>query len=164
MPLIRALAKEDHHQLAAIYEAAVLSCDPNLYTPAQKQAWAAQASQLHEPLNRGQGLVSCSEDGSVLAFALREPQDRLALLYCHPQAQRQGHGQGLLRAIEVQAREDGCALLRTEASFLSKPLLLKQNWSVRWREELLINGVRFERFNLWKPILQPWPRLNSSNS
>ena len=164
MPSIRAIAWEDHQQLMAIYRAAVLSCDPKLYSPAQKQAWAAQASQLTEPLTRGKGLVSCGDDGSALAFALREPDDRLSLLYCHPQAQRQGHAQRLLVAIEEQARQDHCLALRTEASFVSAPLLRRQNWTVRWREELLINGVRFERFNLWKPILQGWPRLNSSNS
>ncbi len=164
MPSIRAMAGEDHHHVMAIYEAAVLSCEPTLYTRAQKQAWAAQSSGLAEALRRGKGLVSCSADGSVQAFALREPQDRLALLYCHPQAQRQGHAKQLLAAVEAQAREDQCLFLRTEASFVSKPLLLRQDWIVRWREELLINGVRFERFNLWKPILQEWPRLNSSNS
>ena len=164
MPAIRAMAREDHHQLIAIYQAAVLSCDPSLYSSAQKSAWAAQATQLHEPLQSGQGLVSCADDGSVVAFALRAPLDRLSLLYCDPKAQRQGHGQRLLMDLENQARLDGCQILRTEASFVSKPLLIRQGWMVRWREELLINGVRFERINLWKPILKEWPRLNSSNS
>ena len=156
MHRIRELRREEHTEAIRIYQQAVLSCDQKLYTQAQREAWAAQGPSLHAALARGQGLASEGLKGELLAFALRDPNTRLSLLYCHPQAQRQGHGRALVEAAETAAAQEKLSELQTEASLISTPLLLSLGWRIRWREMVLIRGVPFERFNLskaLKPIL-----------
>jgi len=173
MNSLRPLRPTDRDAVLQVYRQAVASCDPLLYTAAQRQAWAQQADSrqpsaaLLHSLSTGIGLVCADPEGRVLAFAVREPADRLALLYCQPQSQRQGLARQLLQAQEQLAEGEGLRQLRTEASLISKPLFCRQGWQLQWREELLINGVHFRRFRLAKslaPILEPWPKPSSSSS
>ena len=152
MHRIRELRRDEHSEAITIYQKAVLSCDPKLYTQAQREAWASQGPALALQLERGRALASEATDGGVLAFALRDPSQRLSLLYCHPEHQQRGHGRALIEAIEAEATQDRLGALETEASLISTPLLLKLGWRIRWREELLIRGVHFERFNLRKTL------------
>ena len=146
------LEVKHHDAVVEVYRQAVLSCPTTLYTAAQQSAWAAQASQLHRTLQRGEGLVSCGADGQIEAFGLRQPQDRVSLLYCHPRSWRQGHGQALLQAMEAEAIAAGCRTLRTEASFLSRSLFARQGWQVSWQEELRIGDQLFRRFRMHKQL------------
>lgn len=173
MKPVRALHPADREAVLHVYREAVASCEPQLYTAAQRRAWAQQADSqkpsaaLVHSLTCGIGLVCSDPRGRVVAFAVREPADRVALLYCHPSHQRRGLGQRLLLAQEQQARAEGIRQLRTEASLISRPLFCRQGWHLQWREELLINGVHFDRFRLAKtltPILEPWPKPSSSSS
>jgi len=154
MKLQRRLESGDGEAVLAVYRQAVESCPPELYSAGQLAAWARQTDgpELRSCLQRGEGLVSCGEDGTIAAFAVRDPADRIALLYCHPASQRQGHASRLLLALEQAARLEGLTQLRTEASFLSHPLFTRQGWQLSWREELLIHGVPFSRFRLHKTL------------
>lgn len=164
MKQLRALRSGDHAELLEVYRRAVQSCSAKLYTSQQRLAWALQAGsddQAVEPspqlilcLQHGRGLASCDQDGRIGAFAIRDPVDRLALLYCRPDQQRCGHGRALIEAVEEQARSEGVRQLTTEASLISQPLLEQLGWQRSWQEELMINGVLFRRFRLHKP-LQP---------
>lgn len=173
MNALRPLRPADRQAVLEVYRQAVASCEPELYTAAQRQAWAQQADSqqpaaaLLHSLSNGIGKVCLDPEGRVVAFAVREPADRLALLYCHPGHQRQGLGRQLLQAQERQACGEGIRQLRTEASLISQPLFTREGWQLQWREELQINGVHFHRFRLAKtlePILDPWPKPSSSNS
>ena len=106
MHRIRELRKEEHTEAIRIYQQAVLSCDQKLYTQAQREAWASQGPSLHAALTRGKGLASEGSDGQLLAFALRDPNARLSLLYCHPEVQGQGHGRALVQAAETAAAQE----------------------------------------------------------
>lgn len=149
---IRRLSSGDHDAVVEVYRQAVLCSTAPLYSPAQQTAWAAQADRLRPHLHRGEGLVSCNDNNRVEAFALRDPEDRVALLYCHPRSQRQGRARSLLRALEHNARQQGLRQLRTEASFLSRDLFAAEGWQVSWQEELLIGRVLFRRFRMHKPL------------
>lgn len=167
------LESRHHDALLQLYRLAVESCSPELYSTKQLQAWARLAdpaapstTALQRSLSNGQGLVSCEADGTIAAFAVREPADRIALLYCHPHLQRRGHASALIEGMETQAHLEGVLQLRTEASFVSRPLFERLGWQRSWQEELLIHGERFRRFRLHKalrPILTEWPKLSSSN-
>lgn len=148
----RPLDPADHAALREIYLEAVLHADPLLYSEPQRNAWSHWADQLQPSLRRGRGLVSCTPEGTTEAFALRDPADRIALLYCRPSGQRQGRARQLLQALEQQARGEGCRRLTTEASLLSQPLFSAEGWQVSWREALLIEGVPFRRFRMHKRL------------
>ena len=166
MVTLRRLQSRDQPRVLAIYCEAVRGLAPGRYDPAQVQAWAQQAEadapELRRCLDRGWGLVSCDDDGLPRAFAVLDPPDRVALLYSHPDFARQGRASALLEALEQQARRQGVATLRTEASVLSRPLFARRGWRVSWLEELRIGGIGFRRFrmalDLTAPSRQPGPR------
>ena len=163
MTRLRPLECRDHDALLELYRLAAESCPAELYSARQRQAWAQLAqpspgaealTPLQRCLHDGLGLVSCEPDGTIAAFAVREPRDRVALLYCHPRWQRRGHATALLQHLELQAQLEGVLQLRTEASFVSQPLFERLGWQRSWQEELLIGAERFRRFRLHKG-LQP---------
>ncbi|MCP9818279.1 GNAT family N-acetyltransferase [Synechococcus sp. Cruz-9H2] len=158
MHSLRPLVPQDLEEVREVYRDAVLSQAPQLYTPEQVRAWAdvvQESSPFEEILAKGLGLASCSGAGEVIeAFAVLEPLDRISLLYCRGRASRQGRATSLLRALEALARGYGSQRLRTEASFLSRPLFEREGWSVDWIEELTITSVPFRRFRMVKDLLQ----------
>ncbi|MFM7311572.1 MAG: N-acetyltransferase family protein [Cyanobium sp.] len=177
MKELRQQLSGDHPELLEVYRLAVEGCPAKLYTSQQRLAWARQAGtrdgtvpptpQLLGSLQRGRGLVCCDDDGRIAGFAIREPMDRLALLYCRPDRQGRGHGRALITAMEQQAQSEGVLRLTTEASLVSQPLLERLGWRRSWQEELMINGALFRRFRLYKPldpILSAWPKPSSSSS
>jgi len=155
MAPIRALTPADHSELVAIYGDAVSSQAPALYGDRQVRAWLSQLGgngSLAAALSQGSGLVSCAESGEIEAFAVMEPADRLSLLYCRGRSVRQGHATRLLNRLEALATSQGLAQLRTEASQLSRPLLLRRGWRVAWVEVLLIDGTLFRRYRMGKSL------------
>ncbi len=157
MTSLRALRAEDDEQVIEVYRDAVLSQAGDLYSPAQIEAWAHHADRdpgFRSILRRGVGLVSCSEadDRSIEAFALLDPLDRLSLLYCRGRAARQGRATGLVRTLEDHARRAGCLRLRTEASFLSRPLLERLGWGVEAEEEVILAGENFRRWRMIRDL------------
>ncbi len=147
---IRPLESRDHDALKEIYRQAAFTANPTLYTTQQQSAWASQSDGLHAVLLEGQGLVAYEANDQVVAFILRQPCERIALFYCHPEHQRRGAGRQLLRATEAEAWKEECQTLRTEASLISHPLFAQEGWLVSWREELRIAGVPFQRFRMHK--------------
>ena len=155
MAPIRALTPADHCELLAIYGDAVSSQAPGPYGDRQVAAWLSQVGvpgPLEAALSQGRGLASCTESGEIEAFAVMEPADRLSLLYCRGRSVRQGHATRLLNRLEALATSQGLAQLRTEASQLSRPLLLRRGWRVAWVEALLIDGTLFRRYRMGKSL------------
>ena len=141
----------DEILLREIYADAIESQAPQLYSDQQVKSWAALAwlpGVLDQTLKQGSGWIS----GEDAAFAMRYPQDRLALLYCRGRAARQGHGKALLERLEADAIADGVRSLRTEASQFSRPLFEHYGWSLVTPETITIAGVPFERYRMHKAL------------
>lgn len=158
MALLRPLVPADHDALVDLYRDAVLSQAGGLYNPEQIRAWAHHARRAPEfaaALRRGIGLASLRTPagGSIEAFALLDPIDRLSLLYCRGRSCRQGRGRALVQALELEAQRRGCRQLRTEASQLSRPLLERLGWRVEAEEEVLFAGVPFVRWRMIRPLV-----------
>jgi GNAT superfamily N-acetyltransferase len=157
MTSLRPLRAEDDEQLIEVYRDAVLSQAGDLYSPEQIAAWAHHAGRdpgFRAILRRGVGLASCSDRAGecIEAFALLDPLDRLSLLYCRGRAARQGRATALVRALESHARQAGCSRLRTEASFLSRPLLERLDWCVEAEEEVTLAGENFRRWRMIREL------------
>ena len=141
----------DEILLREIYADAIESQASQLYSDQQVKSWAALAwlpGVLDQTLKQGSGWIS----GEDAAFAMRYPQDRLALLYCRGRAARQGHGKALLKRLEADAIADGVRSLRTEASQFSRPLFERYGWSLVAPETITIAGVPFERYRMHKAL------------
>lgn len=157
MAAIRRLGPEDFRELVRVYHDAVISQASGLYSQAQIAAWSQHARRddgFRQSLQRGYGLVSCggNDAATIEAFALLDPPDRLALLYCRGRASRQGRATALLQALESHARRQGCLRLRTEASRLSRPLLERRGWRVEAEEEVIFAGEPFQRWRMIRDL------------
>ena len=149
--VLRLIVPADEILLREIYADAIESQAPQLYSDQQVKSWAALAwlpGVLDQTLKQGSGWIS----GEDAAFAMRYPQDRLALLYCRGRAARQGHGKALLERLEADAIADGVRSLRTEASQFSRPLFERYGWSLVAPETITIAGVLFERYRMHKAL------------
>jgi GNAT superfamily N-acetyltransferase len=145
--------------LLQLYGNAVRSQCPGFYSAEQVLAWSGyplQQEAVAATIRRGTTLVSpvAPGDARIAAFAVLDPIDRLALLYCDAPWSRQGRGSALLNALSAHAQSQGVSQLRTEASQLSRPLLLRHGWQIDAEETVLFAGVRFVRWRMIKP-LQP---------
>ncbi len=151
--VLRPIRSSDHPLLREIYADAIESQAGLLYTPEQVRAWAALAwlpGVLDRSFHEGLGWISGRDE----AFAIRYPKARLALLYCRGRAARRGHGSILLEQIERDARDHGIERLSTEASAMSRPLLLRRGWQLITPETIEIAGVSFVRYRMEKVLRQ----------
>lgn len=151
--VLRPLLPADWARVEEAYADAVQTLAAPYYRPEQIDAWARHPfinPDVREALARGFGLVGCLPDDpdSVEAFALLDPPDRLALLYCRGRSSRQGLATQLVRSLEHHARTEGHSRLRTEASRLSRPLLERLGWTVDRQEEILFAGEPFVRWRM----------------
>ncbi len=174
MESLRELHPGDLDQVAAVYRDAVISQAQGLYSPVQIAAWsnhATTSNAIEEALRHGYGLASCGQRGQdgqhnqtqgesgaagIEAFGLLDPVDRLSLLYCRGRSCRQGRSSAILQALEFYARQQGCRQWRTEASQLSKPLLLRLGWCIEAEETVIFAGEPFQRWRMIK-TLSPSP-------
>lgn len=152
-PSLRQLEKEDWEEVKEAYANAVQTLATPYYLPEQIRAWALHpytSTALEDALARGFGLVGTTPDRpcSVEAFAVLDPPDRLALLYCRGRSSRRGLATQLVRGLERHARSSGQHRLRTEASQLSRPLLERLGWVVDQEEAILFAGERFHRWRM----------------
>jgi len=151
---LRPCESSDEMALREVYEDAIRTCDKSLYSQEQIDAWTALAylpGILDKPLKEGVGWVSCVNN-TIEAFALRYPNNRLALLYCRGRSSRQGHATALLHQIEADTFKERPIHLKTEASLYSYKLLLNHGWKIITPEKIQIGGVNFFRYLMKKTL------------
>lgn len=154
---LRPFQTADLPQLLRVYGEAVRSQCADLYSPQQVQAWAQHPLQhdaVASTIERGWCLVNPVAPGAetIAAFGVLDPIDRLSLLYCQGRWSRQGRANALLEALEGHAISQGVSRLRTEASQLSRPLLLRRGWQIDAEETVLFAGVSFVRWRMGKAL------------
>ena len=95
---LKPLQPSDYRVVREIYADAIQFQGQSFYTKEQIEAWSALAwlpGVLDRPLSEGLGWLSL-QNQTVVAFAVRYPLDRLALLYCRSGFHRKGHASSLL--------------------------------------------------------------------
>ena len=97
--------------------------------------------------------ILISQQGTIIAFTTRYPNDRIALFYCKGKFQRKGCGSKLLHKLEDEAKKEGLDSLSTEASLISYKLFLKNEWEIIRKEKVIINNIFFERYKMTKNII-----------
>ena len=151
---LRQITIKDQLELKKVYFDAIQSLDKKIYSQEQKRAWCAQAwgnPNFDNSINNGKGWL-LSEKGIIIAFAIRYPNNRIALFYCKGKFHRRGFGSKLLYKIEDEAKKEGVDYLSTEASLISYELFLKNEWKIIRKEKVIINNIFFERYKMIKNI------------
>ena len=149
---LKQITKKDQLDLKKLYFDSIISIDERIYTREQKRAWAGQAwenKNFDLSINKGKGWL-INKNERLIAFAIRYPKNRIALLYCKGDSQRKGYGTILLKKLEKEAKEEGLHFLSTEASLLSYKLLLKNNWEIILKENIIIKNIIFARYKMVK--------------
>ena len=100
-------------------------------------------------IDKGQGWL-IKRQNNVIAFALRYPNKRIALLYCKGDSQRKGYGTRLIHKLEQEAKKEGLPFLSTEASLISYKLFLRNKWQIIRKEKIIIKNIIFERYKMIK--------------
>ena len=149
---LKQITKKDQLMLKEVYFDSVGSIDENIYSKDHKFAWASQAwenFEFEKSLSKGRGSkLICNN--KIIGFATRYPENRLALLYVRGNWKRKGFGTIILNSIEKDALKSGIKKLSTEASLISYKLLLKRNWKIYRKEKIIIKGLIFERYKMFK--------------
>jgi len=149
---LKQITKKDQLDLKKIYFDSITSIDEKVYSPEQKRAWASQAwdnKNFNLSLIEGDGWL-IDEKEKIIAFGLRYPNNRIALLYCKGDFQRRGYGTKLLQKLQEEAIKEGITSLSTEASLISYKLFLKNNWEIVRKEKIIIKSIIFERYKMIK--------------
>ena len=149
---LKRISKKDQLYLKKLYFDSIMSIDESIYSQEQKRAWASQAwenKNFDLSINEGKGWL-ISKNETILAFATRYPNNRIALLYCRGDSQRKGYGTILLNKLEKDSQKEGIHALSTEASLLSYKLFLRNNWGVISKEKIIIQNIIFERYKMIK--------------
>jgi len=149
---LRPITNKDQLDLKKVYFDSIQSIDESIYSKDQKRAWSSQAwqnSDFEKSIVKGNGwLINYKE--TIIAFASRYPNNRIALFYCKGKSQRKGYGSKLLFKLEDESRKEGLDHLYTEASLISYRLFLKNNWEIKSKEKVIINNNYFERYKMIK--------------
>ena len=151
---LRQITPKDQQNLKALYFDSINSIDEKIYCKDQKIAWASQAwenIEFKNSLLKGKGLVLYSDD-EIMGFATRFPNDRLSLFYVKGTLCRKGYGTIILNSIEKEANKEGIKKLVTEASLISYRLFIKRKWKVICKENVVIKGIDFERYRMYKNL------------
>tara|TARA_Y100000991_G_scaffold188211_1_gene153525 strand:+ start:131 stop:613 length:483 start_codon:yes stop_codon:yes gene_type:complete len=152
---LKQITKKDQLDLKKLYFNSIISIDERIYSLEQKRAWASQAwnnKNFDLSINEGKGwLIKNNEE--IIAFALRHPSNRIALLYCKGDSQRKGYGTKLLHKLEMEAKDEGHSFLSTEASLISYKLFLRNKWEIIRKEKIIINNIIFERYKMIKNLI-----------
>ena len=149
---LKRITEKDQIDLKKIYFNAIVSIADEIYSKEQKLAWASQAwdnKNFALSINKGKGWL-ISNKQTVIAFGIRYPSDRIALLYCRGDSQRKGYGTKLLHKLEKEANKEGLPFLSTEASLISYKLFLKNKWEIIRKEKIIIKNIIFERYKMIK--------------
>ena len=151
---LRQITIKDQLELKKVYFDSIQSLDEKIYSKEQKRAWSSQAwynSNFDKSITKGKGWL-LSNQGIIIAFATRYPNNRIALFYCRGKFQRKGCGSILLHRLEDEAKKEGLNSLSTEASLISYELFLKNQWKTIRKEKVIINNIFFERYKMTKII------------
>ena len=151
---LRQISLKDQLELKKVYFDAIQSLNEKIYSQKQKRAWSSQAwdnPNFDTSISKGKGWL-LSEKGTIIAFAIRYPNNRIALFYCKGKFQRKGFGSKLLHKLEDEAKNEGLDSLSTEASLISFELFLKNEWKIIRKEKVTINNIFFERYKMIKNI------------
>ena len=151
---LRPITNKDQLQLKKVYFDSIQSIDERIYSKEQKRAWSSQAwqnSDFKKSIVQGNGWL-INDNETIIAFASRYPNNRIALFYCKAKSQRKGYGSKLLYKLEDEAKIEGIDILYTEASIISFMLFLKHNWEIESKEKVIINYKFFERYKMIKKL------------
>ena len=144
---------EDLAALSSIYIDAVETIGPRAYSPAQIAAWRRWPIDSPDEVKQRVFAGTCRVaecEGIPVAFAAFTPPDHLDFLYTKGAFAGRGLATQLHQQLEAIARDQKAVMLRTEASYLSRPVFNRLGYEVIEIEDVVRFEEKFRRFKMRK--------------
>lgn len=139
---LRPYLPQDTPFLAEIFRASVEGLTEDDYTPAQQDAWAAEADDLEgltERLGKHLTLIA-TMDGTPVGFISLDTPTEIGLFYVHPDAAGQGAGRMLYEAIEKISAARGTEHLTVDASDTARDFFAHRGFTAEQRNSLSVGN------------------------
>jgi putative acetyltransferase len=147
--MFRLASAADVPALARLYAHCARTLGPQVYTPAQVDAWVSFGAET--PVFRDYVLGAMTwvvDDGEPVAFCGADAEGEVRSLYVHPSHGRQGLGSSLLaHAMARSGRSDFSAW----ATPLSRPVFQRAGFRLQRVVTEPYQGVVFDRYRMRRP-------------
>lgn len=162
-PTLRPFLLADAPRLAVLFRESIEALTEDFYDEGQRAAWAARADDeaaFTARLAKALTLVALVEK-EIAGFAALERNERVEMLYVHPDFARQGVGSALLDALEKLAAARSAAKLEVEASDAARNFFASRGYTAQSRNTVELDGEWLGRTRMTKELVKPGvdPRL-----
>ena len=155
MPIcLRDLTPEDTDEAALVFFAAVHRGTADVYSAAQRVAWAGVAPAPEAWKKRFDSIsgVVAEKDNRMAGFMTIDGEGLIDLAFVHPDYMKKGVGRALYTVIENRAIASGVCLLTTLASDKAKPFFERMGWSVETPNAVVKGGVTLQNYKMFKAL------------
>ncbi len=139
---LRPFLPEDTPLLADIFRASVEQLTEDDYTPAQQDAWAADADDLEafaERLGKHLALIA-TMDGTPIGFITLDAPTSIGLFYVHPAVAGHGAGRMLYDAVEKISASRGTPHLTVDASDTAREFFARRGFTPQQRNTVSVGN------------------------
>lgn len=150
---IRPYRDGDAAALARVFRDAILVTAADHYDADQRRAWSAAAEDPAFPADLAKGLTMVAEWQQETAGFAQLVDDRITLIYVHPDTARLGIATLLYQHLEDEARIQGHQRLVTEASQVAHDFFLFLGFQPDAEETVERDGVTLTRWRMHKPLI-----------
>ena len=154
---LRPFLPEDTPLLADIFRASVEGLTEDDYTPAQQDAWAAEADDLEsfaERLGKHLALIATME-GSPVGFITLDAPTNIGLFYVHPAATGRGVATTLCDALERLAAARGATELTVDASDTAREFFIHRGFVAHQRNTVTVGDEWIGNTTMKKALVAP---------
>jgi len=155
MPIhLRDLTPIDTNEAALLFFAAVHRGTADVYSAAQREAWAgkAPAPKAWEKRFDGVSGVVAESSGGMIGFMTIDASGLIDLAFVHPDHTKTGVGRSMYHAVEIRARVLGAPRLRTFASEQAKPFFIRMGWTVGAPNTVIKGKVTLQNYKMFKSL------------
>lgn len=150
--LLRLAQQADYERCVSLFTRSVHALAASDYDTAQRLAWAPLEPDLPAWRQRLDSLQLwlLEEAGGLLGFVGFSLDGHIDLLYCAPEAARDGVASQLLEQAERRMRAAGATRFRTEASLVARPFFLRHGYRVTAEQWVQRGAARLLRCEMEK--------------
>jgi putative acetyltransferase len=152
---LRPLLPQDTPFLAEIFRASVEGLTEDDYTPAQQDAWMAEADDLEafaERLGKHLALIA-TMDGSPVGFITLDAPTDIGLFYVHPAVAGQGAGRMLYEAVEKISAARGTPYLSVDASDTARDFFSHRGFTPEQRNTVSVGNEWLSNTTMKKKLV-----------
>lgn len=150
----RPLSADDAEAAAVIYFDAVHKGTADVYSDAERKAWAGSAPDpiaWHYKLQHIEG-IAAESDGVMIGFMTLDAGGYIDLAFVRSDHARRGVGRSLYQWVEARAAAAGIERLTTEASKKARPFFAALGWQIDQEQVVIKDGVGLTNFKMSKRL------------